>query len=33
MCGGGGVTERRGCYEVSEVYSKGDGRLGSGGLP
>ncbi len=31
--GGGGVTERRGCYGVSEVYSKGDGRLGSGGLP
>ncbi len=29
----GRVTERRGCYGVSEVYSKGDGRLGSGGLP
>ncbi len=34
--GGGGdvrVMERSGCYGVSEVYSKGDGRLGSGGLP
>ncbi len=32
--GGGGlrVMERRGCYGVSEVYSKGDGQLGSGGL-
>ncbi len=31
--GGGRVTERRGYYGVLEVYSKGDGRLGSGGLP
>ncbi len=33
--GGGGVRvmERSGCYGVSEVYSKGGGRLGSGGLP
>ncbi len=33
--GGGGVggMERSGCYGVSEVYSKGGGRLGSGGLP
>ncbi len=33
--GGGGVRvmERSGCYGVSEEYSKGDGRLGSGGLP
>ncbi len=33
--GGGGVRvmERSGCCGVSEVYSKGDGRLGSGGLP
>ncbi len=31
--GGGRVTERRSCYGISEVYSKGDGRLGSGGLP
>ncbi len=31
--GGVRVMERRGCYGVSEVYSKGDGRLGSGGLP
>ncbi len=33
--GGGGVSvmERSGCYGVSEEYSKGGGRLGSGGLP
>ncbi len=33
--GGGGVRvmERSGCYGVSEEYSKGGGRLGSGGLP
>ncbi len=33
--GGGGVSmmERSGCCGVSGVYSKGDGRLGSGGLP
>ncbi len=33
--GGGGMSmmERSGCCGVSEVYSKGDGRLGSGGLP
>ncbi len=33
--GGGGVRvmERSGCYGVLEVYSKGGGRLGSGGLP
>ncbi len=30
---GGEGDERRGCYGVSAVYSKGDGRLGSGGLP
>ncbi len=31
--GGVRVMERSGCYGVSEVYSKGGGRLGSGGLP
>ncbi len=33
--GGGGVRvmERSGCYGVSEEYSKGGCRLGSGGLP
>ncbi len=31
--GGVRVMERRGCYGVSEVYSKVDRRLGSGGLP
>ncbi len=31
--GGGRVMERSGCCGVSEVYSKGGGRLGSGGLP
>ncbi len=30
---GGGGWRRRGCYGVSEVYSKVDRRLGSGGLP
>ncbi len=28
-----GVMERSGCYGVSEEYSRGGGRLGSGGLP
>ncbi len=33
--GGGGMSmlERSGCCGVSEVYSKEEGRLGSGGLP
>ncbi len=31
--GGMSMMERSGCCGVSEVYSKGDGRLGSGGLP
>ncbi len=31
--GGVSMMERSGCCGVSGVYSKGDGRLGSGGLP
>ncbi len=27
------MLERSGCCGVSEVYSKEEGRLGSGGLP
>ncbi len=31
--GGGEYDGESGCCGVSGVYSKGDGRLGSGGLP